>query len=110
MTRQRQSREIYLLTLVKIPADNPTLSTISSVSLRDSNQNNDMILSQTNPLQLIRDPIAPASRHWKPAYLAANVHPPNFPAKASTQTETVNAHIVPNKGIYQPTESSATIA
>ena len=67
-----------------------------------------MILGQTDPLQLIRDPIVPASRHVKPAYLAANVHPPNLPVKASTQIETVNAHIVPNK---RPSisQSSATI-
>jgi hypothetical protein len=56
-----------------------------------------MILGQTDPLQLIKDPIAPASRHVKPAYLAANEHPPNLPMKASTQIEIVNAHIVPNK-------------
>ena len=67
-----------------------------------------MVVGQTDPLQLIRDPIAPASRHVKPAYLAANAHPPNFPVKASTQIATVNAHIVPNK---RPSisQSSATI-
>ncbi len=56
-----------------------------------------MVLDQTDPLQLIKDPIAPASRHLKPVYLAASAHPPNFPTKASTQMETVKPHIVPNK-------------
>ena len=54
-------------------------------------------MTQTDPLQLIKDPIAPASRHSKPAYLAANVHPPNFPKKASKHMKIVNAHIVANK-------------
>lgn len=56
-----------------------------------------MSLGQTDPLQLIKDPIVPASRHLKPAYLAASVHPPNFPMKARKQMATVNPHIVPNK-------------
>ena len=54
-------------------------------------------MTQTDPLQLINDPIAPASRQLKPAYLAANAHPPNFPTKASAQIKIVNAHIVANE-------------
>jgi hypothetical protein len=50
----------------------------------------------TNPLQLINDPIVPASRQLKPAkYLAAIVHPPNFPTKAKVQMAIVYAHVMP---------------
>lgn len=57
------------------------------------------MIGQTNPLQLIKDPIVLASRQLKPVYLAANVHPPNLPMNARTQIATVNAHIVPNERI-----------
>ena len=50
----------------------------------------------TNPLQLIKEPMVPASRQLKPAYLAANEQPPNFPVKARTQMAIVNPQIVPN--------------
>jgi len=56
-------------------------------------------LGGTYPLQLINDPIVPASRQLKPADLAASVHPPIFPVKASTHITTVNAHIVPDERI-----------
>ncbi len=57
------------------------------------------MMGQTNPLQLIKDPIVLASRQLKPVYLAANVHPPNLPMNARMQIAIVNAHIVPNERI-----------
>jgi hypothetical protein len=53
-------------------------------------------LGWTDPLQLINEPMVPASRQLKPAYLAAKLQPPNFPIKARTQIATVNPQIVPN--------------
>jgi hypothetical protein len=50
----------------------------------------------TDPLQLIKEPMVPASRQLKPVYLAANVQPPNFPVKARTQRATVNPQIFPD--------------
>lgn len=62
-----------------------------------------MILGQTDPLQLIKEPIVLASRQLKPVYLAASAQPPNFPVKARVQMASVNPHIVPNERIsYQP--------
>lgn len=52
-------------------------------------------LEWTDPLQLIKEPMVPASRQLKPVYLAAKVQPPNFPVKARTQIATVNPQIVP---------------
>ena len=49
----------------------------------------------THPLQLINEPMVPASRQEKPANLAARVHPVNFPKYASAQIATVNPQVMP---------------
>lgn len=48
-----------------------------------------MICKITYPLQLIKDPIAPASRHLNPNASAERAHATNLEAKATRHTMTV---------------------
>ena len=68
------------LTRSKIPADKPTLRTISSTRLlyisNEFCKRNTVI---SYPLQLIKVPIVVASLHPKPENLAAALQAPNFP-------------------------------
>jgi len=84
-----------------MPADNPTLSTISSTSLSKTNSNQkdakkiELKIMPTYPLQLIKVPIEFASRQLNPANLAAMVQPPNLPVNARLQIAIVNAQVMP---------------
>ena len=64
-------------------------------------------LWRTDPLQLIKEPMVPASRQLKPVYLAAKVQPPNFPVNARTQIAIVNPQIFPDNQMGCPSAGSA---
>lgn len=73
------------------------LSTINSTKLEGEISKERGESRKTNPLQLMRDPIAPASRTLNPAtHFAATKHPPNFPKNAQAIMAMVKPHVIPN--------------
>ena len=49
----------------------------------------------TYPLQLMNEPIAPASRHEKPIIFPATTQPPNLPQNDSAMIAKVNPQVMP---------------
>lgn len=81
----------------RIPADSPTLRTISSTKLRNSQHVTVLLYNrQTHPLQLISIPTAPLSRRLKPIRRAVTEHPRNLPKKATKIIRKVYPHAVPS--------------
>jgi hypothetical protein len=60
-------------------------------------------------LQLIKDPIAPASRHEKPTSFAAVPHAPNLPTKAREKIATVNFQVMPDQIVRLEHDDRKTI-
>ena len=54
-------------------------------------------VSETYPLQLMREPTAVASRQLKPSALDENVQPVNLPVKSRTAIAKTNPHAVPDQ-------------
>ena len=93
---------------VRIPADSPTLRTISSTKLYDSEMWISDRPSETYPLQVIREPTVVASRQLKPSALDESVHPVNLPVKSSVAMKNTNPHAVPDNAFqYKPTPCEA---
>lgn len=88
-----------MVTWDKIPADNPTLRTMSSTRLALDNfpsvRKSFAERLSTYPLQLIKAPIVLASRQGNPEILAAIVHPVNLPKNARLIIAMVNAQVMP---------------
>jgi hypothetical protein len=91
-----------MVTWDKIPADKPTLRTMSStrLALENPSLTRKIVAGRlsTYPLQLIKAPIVLDSRQGNPEILAAIVHPVNLPKNARLIMAMVNAQVMPGNG------------